>query len=414
MKKKTIVLAIIVSLFAGLITACGDTEESKSTPTVKEEKIEEQVTEEKSGMTEMPEPEKDTKEETKEASIDEIDAVPVGSKDYDSYIHLGQTYESSGDIRFSIIDVDYKVVANRSTIQSQTAESASMQVFVVIEITNNSDDEIYIDQSGSTVFIDDYEVNRSLVANFAQENGYVMTNNNKSYPTIADISSGGRKGVIAFIGELDNKMGITEKSEIEFDIYGLIFKINPRFVLDKFTRGIDMLEYDNDMKNISPDDFLNAASNVADTNTEESVAESSSSTEIGNPIIDANPDRYIPEGITGELDVIDGTFYSNKPIIDHVAVNNIVPGEYLIVGGGNAVLTITNDYKASLKFVSDEVDFENANMQEMIVSDSALSYQVYENDTGFVISFYEGGIYLYTDYPDDENDWAEGFYELLN
>lgn len=35
-----------------------------------------------------------------------------------------------------------------------------------------------------------------------------------------------------------------------------------------------------------------------------------------------------------------------------------------------------------------------------------------DNDRGYTVSFYEGGLYLYTDLQDDENDWVEGFYEL--
>ena len=71
--------------------------------------------------------------------------------------------------------------------------------------------------------------------------------------------------------------------------------------------------------------------------TDDAVESDTTSSEgIGNPVIDANPNRYMPEGITGTIDNEYGVFCSNKPTKD------IIPGEYLIVGGGTSVVNISD------------------------------------------------------------------------
>ena len=65
----------------------------------------------------------------------------------------------------------------------------STEVYIAIEITNNSNTDLYFDQSNAALFIDDYEVKEGMT-DFYQENGYIIVNNTKQYPTVANISSG--------------------------------------------------------------------------------------------------------------------------------------------------------------------------------------------------------------------------------
>lgn len=141
--------------------------------------------------------------------------------------------------------------------------------------------------------------------------------------------------------------------------------------------------------------------------TDDAVESDTTSSEgIGNPVIDANPNRYMPEGITGTIDNEYGVFCSNKPTKD------IIPGEYLIVGGGTSVVNISEDYKFSLKFINGDIVIEGADMVQVRNTDECAFLIFDDNDRGYTVSFYEGGLYLYTDLQDDENDWVEGFYEL--
>lgn len=484
MKKKIKwVVVTIAVLLVGLISACGNTEQPEPAPAAKEEIAEEENIAE--GTAEIKEPE--VAENNQQEGItdsDNLDAAPE-NKDY---LHLGNVYTNGDGISAEVIDIDYNINGNDVGGNIYT----SIGVYVAMEITNNSDNDIYLDQNDAVLFIDDYEIAKEAAVELVQQNGYCIVNNTKQYPTVATIRSGGRKGTIVFVTYVTSQYGVTETSDIDFEISGLIFKVNPRFILNQFAKEVETIEAANDpfsgtdSEGMAPIEAQNgtytsvdgaivitvngdkfsaqrSGNNIIDealfTPKDSSIpnyyvvsgsgltvtffdgglviegltvdgelfddrgldglytsdgvsnivgsAESSSSG-IGNPVIDANPDRYIPEGITGKIDVIDGTFYSNKP------TSGIVPGEYLIVGCGDSIVTISDDYKVSLKFISGEVDFENADMEELINCTDGVSYQTYGNGTGYVISFYEGGLYLYTSLPDDENDWAEGFYELLN
>ena len=116
----------------------------------------------------------------------------------------------------------------------------STEVYIAIEITNNSNTDLYFDQSNAALFIDDYEVKEGMT-DFYQENGYIIVNNTKQYPTVANISSGGRKGTIVFVTTISSKSGVTETSDIDFEICGLVFKINPRFILNQFAEVMEEL-----------------------------------------------------------------------------------------------------------------------------------------------------------------------------
>ncbi len=367
MKKKIIWAIVVIVILFSMFAFIGSSDDSsepvvKPATTVEEEVTEDQAAEEAKDVAEV-QGQESSKEENTNPVVEE-------TTDTSEYMKVGETYTSNLGMKMTPLEI------GRTSAPAPGGQYLEYFIYVLAEIENGSEDVIDVYQD-TTIYIDDYQYESVCMSQI--EIGDVVGN-----ATHIDLNPG-RKCKYIFYTTIPEAAFNADK--VEFAVYGLpaLFKDNGEWLYGE-----------------SSDD------NMATEST------ASSSDGIGNPVIDANPDRYIPEGITGELDVIDGTFYSNKPIIDHVAVHNIVPGEYLIVGGGNAVLTITNDYKASLKFVSNEADFEDADMKEMVITDSALSYQVYGNGTGYVISFYEGGIYLYTDYPDDENDWAEGFYELLN
>lgn len=481
MKKKIkMVVVIIALLFVGFIVigSIGSDSDNNSTPTKKEETVKE------GNITEATA--EHSVKSSKEVIADEynIDAIPDGSKDYGEYLHLGGSYTNvDGDINIEVIDVDYKTDGNIMGEYSY----ASTEVYIAIEITNNSNTDLYFDQSNAALFIDDYEVKEGMT-DFYQENGYIIVNNTKQYPTVANISSGGRKGTIVFVTTISSKSGVTETSDIDFEICGLVFKINPRFILNQFAEVMEELTpeepparteldgkaiieaksgayvssdsgititiegdiltaYNRSGKNDFDDRFvtkeevpnyfissgrgltitfyegglfieadpeddmfgdLDGLYSISDDIITDDAVESdtTSSEGIGNPVIDANPNRYMPEGITGTIDNEYGVFCSNKPTKD------IIPGEYLIVGGGTSVVNISEDYKFSLKFINGDIVIEGADMVQVRNTDECAFLIFDDNDRGYTVSFYEGGLYLYTDLQDDENDWVEGFYEL--
>lgn len=379
-KKHTlgIVLAVLAVVIVGCTVVFGSEPDNSSSKT--EEVVSEQVEIKETGKA-SEEVEGTIKEEEKVVSASNepntgIDAMLLGDPDYDKYIHMGSSFTNKSGVTMDIVNIDYKVF--------NVGELKTTEICVVADITNNSDSAVSFDQNDALLYIDDYEASKGSTIDVYMSNGYYMARGNVSYPVYATANVGGRKAQIAFITQVTNKQ-VNENSEIEFEISGLIFKINPLVILGEVDTS------DNDI-------FGN--SNSSDSKTD------SRDDGIGNPIIDADPDRYVPEGVSGEIDVIDGTFYSNKP------TSGAVSGEYLIVGGGSSVVVIDGD-KMSLKLLGGEVDFENAVMEELINSPDGCSYQVYGNGQGYVVSFYEGGLYLHTDMPDTEDDYAEGFYEKL-
>ena len=152
MKKKIkMVVVIIALLFVGFIVigSIGSDSDNNSTPTKKEETVKE------GNITEATA--EHSVKSSKEVIADEynIDAIPDGSKDYDEYLHLGGSYTNvDGDINIEVIDVDYKTDGNIMGEYSY----ASTEVYIAIEITNNSNTDLYFDQSNAALFIYDYEV----------------------------------------------------------------------------------------------------------------------------------------------------------------------------------------------------------------------------------------------------------------
>lgn len=156
MKKKIkMVVVIIALLFVGFIVigSIGSDSDNNSTPTKKEETVKE------GNITEATA--EHSVKSSKEVIADEynIDAIPDGSKDYDEYLHLGGSYTNvDGDINIEVIDVDYKTDGNIMGEYSY----ASTEVYIAIEITNNSNTDLYFDQSNAALFIDDYEVKEGM------------------------------------------------------------------------------------------------------------------------------------------------------------------------------------------------------------------------------------------------------------
>ena len=123
-----------------------------------------------------------------------------------------------------------------------------------------------------------------------------------------------------------NSDKVDEDSEIDFEIAGLIFKVNPLVILGKVdTSDKDVFGDHNDTENIT---------DSGDTNTG-----------IGNPIID------VTDGI---IDAIDDGFYADSGNID------LVPGEYLITGGNTAILTVTEN---TISMSGGKNNFENAEIR---------------------------------------------------
>ena len=263
-------------------------------------------------------------------------------------------------------------------------------LYVVLDAENSSDNVITVSQFDASIYVDDYQIPNGfedftsitdVKISQAMQEGIKIDGVTLSSGEI-DINPG-RKAKYIMYNPIVESMEAGEKVEYEiFSGRSVLFKKDGKW---NYSSGNGVAE-----------------------DTEEGEINIGATTDgIGNLIIDANPDRYIPEGISGEIDIIDGTFYSNKP-----TNGGIIPGEYLIVGGENAVIVIEGN-KMSLRFLGSEFDFEDADMEELINCPEVCSYQVYGNGKGYVVSFYEGGLYLYTDEPDTDSDYAEGFYEKL-
>lgn len=302
-----------------------------------------------------------------------IDAMLPGAQDYDEYLHRGSVFTNKSGVTVEVIDVDYKVF--------NTEISSSTEVYLAFDVTNNSDESIWFDQNDAVLYIDDYEIAKGVSTDTAMTNGYYIGNGNVSYPTSVTVNAGGRKGQIVFMAMINSKQ-VTEDSEIDFEISGLIFKVNPLVILG---------EVDTSDKDVFGDQ--NDTENMTDS--------SNTNTGIGNPIIDANPDRYVlTDGI---IDAIDDGFYADSGNID------LVPGEYLITGGGNEILTVTEN---TISMSGGKNNFENAEIRP--AENGSPQYWVYVDGSYYaVVSFFDGGLYFRTYEADSAEDWDEGFYSIL-
>lgn len=138
-----------------------------------------------------------------------IDAVLPGDPDYEKYIHVGYTYKLENDGTMEILDVDYGYGI----------------VYVLVEFTSGKDEALQYDQYNATLYIDDYEVPIGVGENNAINNGYIFVAEGTSYSTQANVNPGGRKAKMVFVADIPDD--ISETSEVEFDVNGGIFKINP-------------------------------------------------------------------------------------------------------------------------------------------------------------------------------------------
>lgn len=367
-----IVGSLVGMLFLAMVIIGSDN--SAGLPTEPATAVEDEVAEEKKDQEPVVEEEGDTTDEQESQEEETADSEPevTGTADVSEYMKVGETYTSNIGMKMTPLEI------GRTNELALGFQDSEYYMYVLAEMENGSEEVIDIYQD-TVIYIDDYQY-ESVYISQIEVNGETGTSAH------IDLNPG-RKCKYIFYTSIPE--AAVNASKVEFSVYGLpaLFKEDGEWI-------------DGGTGSTIPNETTNS------TETMDTVTTSSDG--IGNPFIDSNPDKYIPEGITGEIDVIDGTFYSNKP------VKGIIPGEYLIVGGGNSIISITDDSKFTLKFINNEVDFENADMTEIINSDDGCSYQVYGNGSGYVVSFYEGGLYLYTDYPDNENDYAEGFYELLN
>lgn len=171
-------------------------------------------------------------EEIAAVTDDIMDAVSFESDDYEKYLHYGSTY-SSTDESFEITVIDTSCRAN------EINGLISKNIFVVFDVVNNGTSDLYLDQDDAVLFIDDYEVNKGAGAQVASDNGYVMAPGNVPYDTSVTVRAGGRKGTIAFTCTINSDM-ITETSNIEFEILGLSYKINPLYILNLRTDDFDI------------------------------------------------------------------------------------------------------------------------------------------------------------------------------
>lgn len=368
-KNKVYIIGIIIVLLFLSSAIIGSNESSEPTAptTIVEEETTQESDVEKVGETDEEEPKQEpeiTEDQQTEDDAQVEEDIEESQQVDSEYMVIGETYTSNIGMKMTPLEI------GRTSELAPGGQYSEYFIYVLAEIENGSDEVIDVYQD-TVIYIDDYQY-ESVYMSQIEVNGETGDSSH------VDLNPG-RKCKYIFYTSIPEEA--VDANKVEFSVYGLpaLLKENGKWI----------------------DDEPN--SNATDNTVSDTPSDG-----IGNPVIDANPDRYIPEGITGELDVIDGTFYSNKP------TSGIVSGEYLITGGGNGIITITDDSKFSLKFISNEVDFENADMEELINSPDGVSYQVYGNGAGYVVSFYEGGLYLYTDHVDDENDWAEGFYELLN
>lgn len=138
-----------------------------------------------------------------------IDAVTPDSPDYNKYLHVGRSYKLTNNVDMEILEAGFGYGI----------------VYVLVEMTNNGDQDVYYDQSCARLYVDDYEVPDGGGTQAAISNGYIFVSGNKSYLTAARANAGGRKASLVFVADIPNN--ISDTSEVEFEILGAVFKINP-------------------------------------------------------------------------------------------------------------------------------------------------------------------------------------------
>jgi len=145
----------------------------------------------------------------------ELDDTVIDGADPDNhdYIHVGGKYNLENGGTMEILDAGYGYGV----------------IYVLVEVTTGEDEPSNYNQDAATLYVDDYEVPIGVGETTAINNGYVFIDGNTSYPTEITVNAGGRKGKIVFVSEIPNN--ISNDSNIEFEIAGGIFKVNPASVV---------------------------------------------------------------------------------------------------------------------------------------------------------------------------------------
>lgn len=145
----------------------------------------------------------------------ELDDTVIDGADPDNhdYIHVGGKYNLENGGTMEILDAGYGYGV----------------IYVLVEVTTGEDEPSNYNQDAATLYVDDYEVPIGVGETAAINNGYVFIDGNTSYPTEITVNAGGRKGKIVFVSEIPNN--ISNDSNIEFEIAGGIFKVNPASVV---------------------------------------------------------------------------------------------------------------------------------------------------------------------------------------
>lgn len=305
---------LIIMAFFGVFDNKAEKNESQSEVKENEKGVEQ--------LAEIKEPEESTTSVERTAvnrNNTDIDAVLPNDPDYNKTMHVGGKYGLNSGGSMEILDAGYGFGV----------------VYVLVELTSGDNEAMQFDQSDATLYIDDYEAPMGGGEEVAIGNGYIYVSGDTSYPTQARVNAGGRKASMVFVADIPND--ISETAEVEFEIAGGIFKINP------LTTG-------------QAKQNVNEAWGITD--------EKEYQAGIGNPVIDANPDRYVLT--EGYIDGIDDGFYADSGNID------LVPGLYCITGGGSEILTITEN---TISMSGGKNDFENAEIKP--AENMAPQYWVY-------------------------------------
>lgn len=239
-KKLKKIIGVIAAIFVGFVLyALISDSGSPAKPTTEEESQQEVITEDV---------ENDQLSEVDTASdIMKLDAIDPDKDKEGKYLHVGRTYTSKdGSIDIKIIEAGFDT--SNPANEMNSLDILSGKLYLVTEITNNRDTDIRFDQNDALLFVDDYEVSNKGVTDLIQDNGYVFIDGDRQFPTVADIRAGGRKGTVIFVTFIDSTQGITEDSDIEFEISGASFKANPSYILQRF----DELAYVKDKKQKDP------------------------------------------------------------------------------------------------------------------------------------------------------------------
>ncbi len=253
-----------------------------------------------------------------------------------------------------------------------------MIVYAIVELENKGDTDWAVSQTDADIFMDDYQ--------YDLNNLFPITVDGSTYqPDLTSINPG-RKGRYAYYTQLPSDYLTADTVEMEIYNEPVLFKHDGEWLYTDPTA-----------------DLLRQANEEAKAEMEEEAGK------IGNVNIDADPDRYIPEGVSGRI-YNGGTFY----LREGKQIEELVPGEYLIVGGGDTFVKINEDETITLTHWEGEAEFENLELHPS-QGGTEPSWTAINPDGGiYVVTFFEtdyaAGLYLYTGQMNDENDYNEGFY----